>query len=223
MAMLNLTAKSQKALKSLASIDDAALQELSGLLAQHLQELSEPSDALALSLNFKKLPHDQAFELLNFFAPFCMVRLSESTDYKELVDAVLNNLSSADNDDPLTIPQRRQLKGQLTKILSNPMLALKSKAIRLQTTHDKVFQKAEFFSDIRPVFSVNGKPSIDAAVTVQTLRLDFYEEGEVKTFSCAMDSKDIRLLKGALERAEKKEKALFSMLDRAGISTFKVE
>lgn len=220
--MVNLTSKAHRALEKLLNIDGAEVEELANLLTEHLEQLNEPSDARLLSTKFKKLDAGKAFDLLDFLAPFCIAQLSESKDYRKLIEGTLISLSVS-TVVSLTKLQRATLKSRLTKIFSNPVLALKSKAIRLKTTQDKTYQRADVLTDMRPVFSVNGNATVEAAVTFQTLRIEFYENGATKSFSCAMDSKDIRDLKDLLDRAEKKEKALFGMLKQSGISTLKVE
>ena len=221
--VLNLNTKSQKALKSLLSLSGSQIDELAAFLAENLEKLGESADALALSNDIKGVPHEVAYPLLDFFAPFCMQRLSAARDYKELVDAVLQNFSRLGEDGNLTAVEQKKLKSQLHTIFSNPTLALKSKGVRLQSDHDKVFKSAELLSDIRPIFSVNGKPTIEAAVTFQNLKIQYFEDGQVRYFYCALDSKDLESVKDVVDHALKKQKALLDMLGKAGVSTFKVE
>jgi CRISPR/Cas system-associated endoribonuclease Cas2 len=221
--VVNLNAKSMAALRKLIFVDEHGVAEILQVLESDLEKLRGPSATFDAASNFKAIDRETGYSILEFLTGFCISRLSRSKDWKEVVDAVLVNVTRSDVEPKLKTGELKKLEQRLKRILSNQTLALKSKAIRLQSTHDKIFLGCEVVSDIRPVYSLNGSPKIEAAMSFHMLHLEFHHEGERSTFYCALDSKDIKTLRDVLDRAVKKESAIESLLQDAKLPRFKVE
>lgn len=216
--VLNLTAKSQKVLRKLAELGEPERNELLQFLEDNLEQLGSSANTMDVAAKAVKLDREVAFLLLDFLSGLCVQRLSTQKKYQDLVDAVIDSLKRADGNPEFSPAELKKIRASLSGILSSPTLALKSKAIRLQTTHDKVFANAELFSDVRPVFAVDGKAEIEAAISFHTLRIDYYHDGASHTFSCALDAADLKKLGEALERTSKKQAAIAGLLKRSKLS-----
>lgn len=112
------------------------------------------------------------------------------------------------------------LETRLQKIFSaGRVISLTSKAFDVMTEQDRIYCGGRVLSDVRPVF-LGGADSISAAVVIHNLRLAYHQDGEHLEFSVAMNRTDLRSLIEALERAEKKDQALRSFIQNAGVPFF---
>ena len=58
---------------------------------------------------------------------------------------------------------------------------------------------------------------------IHTLRIYYYQSGELKSFFVAMDDEDVRKLRDALDRAQKKSTTLRAVAKSANIPVIKIE
>ncbi|MDP7738996.1 hypothetical protein [Mycobacterium paragordonae] len=116
--------------------------------------------------------------------------------------------------------EKKQLPGRLTALLSARSFRAFSKAIDVSRETDRVLNVSRILSDVRPVFGQDAAEDPLGALVVHTLRIDYYEQGEVKTDSFTLNAKDLEQLKDAIERAEEKERTLSRILKRAELAEF---
>lgn len=129
---------------------------------------------------------------------------------------------SKDNHFPAA--QVKSLGERLKTLLSiNDTVAVTAKAFDVMTEHKHTYCRARILSDIRPVFT-NSTESASAAVIIHNLQIGYHDggTGEHREFYVALDTDDIQALKEVVERAEKKTKALESILKRAKTPYLKV-
>ncbi len=199
------------------------LAELSEFLEENLESLGGPDATfdMARGAKFKTIDPELAFRVLDTVVPL-VFSTSGTAETKRAVDDVVRAFAA-------TQPQskaaelkaiQRKLRKNIGALFENPRVRLKSKAMRLLTTHEKAYQDCEIVSDIRPVFSADGKVSVEAAVLFHTLRIGHGSEGD--SVYIAMDAADLRKLKEAVERAITKEQSLAKLLARAGVEHIKV-
>jgi hypothetical protein len=62
-----------------------------------------------------------------------------------------------------------------------------------------------------------------ATLIHHSLRLEYLEDGETRTFSVSLDRMDIDKLRAALDRATKKERGLVELITAAGVRFLDVE
>ena len=86
--------------------------------------------------------------------------------------------------------------------LDHPIVMLQ-KVQELAYTHEKVFQDASIYTDLRPVFNVAGD-KIRAAVLTNVLTLNFQDGENRQRISLTLDLEDLVLLRKMCERAELK-------------------
>lgn len=114
----------------------------------------------------------------------------------------------------------------LREVLSlHDTLGVRAKAYRLMPQHQHVFRRSEIYSDIRAVFRPD-KPEIkpSAAIIVHSLKIDYYEDYEIKALYFGLSYNDLYQLKNTVERAIKKHECLKTMIaDNLGIQCLEEE
>ncbi len=139
------------------------------------------------------------------------VRTSEEVD--DFAEAIAEAASEARSEGfPFDENDRKTLKDRLVKIFEGSGgLEITMKAAGVVADQDHLFLQGRVLTDIRPVFDREGK-SVDAAVIVHNLRIHYAESADDKDFYVALDTGDLRSLRAALDRAEKKAECLQILL-----------
>jgi len=100
------------------------------------------------------------------------------------------------------------LKERIQKLFElGKIIGLRSKALEVMSSQDRVFCTVRLLSDIRPVFQ-ESPDTISSAMVIHNLRIGYHKNGEHQEFSVAMNTEEVRKIKEVLERAEKKTKTL---------------
>lgn len=134
-----------------------------------------------------------------------------SSDHSEavenLVEAVVESIRSDLVEE--SEPEKFDLfKAFLIKVLSIDALRLGAKGLRLMTQHEHVYRKGEIFTDVRPVFGLNGLEPPKAAVVVHTLKIEHFNEHRRHTIYLALDRDDLLQLQEKVGRALEKHRLL---------------
>jgi hypothetical protein len=121
-------------------------------------------------------------------------------------------------------PSWARLKGNLVQLLElEGALPVASKALNVVTEQDRVFSQARVLSDLRSVFKDDPEVPPWAVAVIHTLRIHYYQSGELKAFFVAMDDEDIRKLRETLDRAQKKSRTLKTLAASANIPVINIE
>jgi hypothetical protein len=123
----------------------------------------------------------------------------------------------------LSPDERLALRIRLTTLLSSQVLQLTAKATDLLTSGERLFVSVRVVSDIRPVFPRIGTASPAASVLIHKLRIEYLENGEVRSFMIDLDGSDIAKMQSALSRAADKDESLGAFTDRSGFPEITVE
>lgn len=140
-------------------------------------------------------------------------------------DVVRDILSSKD----LAAPEDRyeHLYRYLVDVFSIEALEITTKAVNVNIDHEHTFGNARILTDVRPVFrgaSAETEAQTPAgALIVHTLKLSYYQNGQLEDFYIALDTDDVNRLRDVLDRADSKARGLESMLSAAGVPYFGVE
>jgi len=124
--------------------------------------------------------------------------------------------------DPNIFPHDKAsiLRDRIQKLLSiGKVMALAAKTLDVMTDQDKIFCAVKVLSDIRPVFQ-DSTDAVSAAVVIHNLRIGYHQDGEHREFSVAMSLEDVRKVKEAMERAERKSYTLKAFVQNSGITYF---
>jgi hypothetical protein len=125
---------------------------------------------------------------------------------------------------PLAPESRARLKANLVPLLSlDGALGVASKALSVVADQNRIFIHARVLSDLRAVFKEDPEVSPSAMAIVHTLMIRYHESGDLKSFFVALDDEDVRKLRGALERAQKKSTTLKSVAKSANIPIIRIE
>lgn len=211
-------------LAEFANYGPTEVAELAEFIESNLEALASPEVTYerATDESFKALGSSRAFRSLDTLVPLVYSVLSNSTDSKAAIGDVLRAFVSSrtGSDSAETKATEKRLKKNIAKLFDNATIRLKAKSIRLLSSHENNFSECEIISDVRPVFSADGKINIEAAVFFHTLRIGYSNERE--NFYVTMDAADLRKLRTALDRAIQKEESLAKFIERAGVEHVKV-
>jgi hypothetical protein len=118
------------------------------------------------------------------------------------------------------IKGKKAFKERLSFLLNNSQIYYASKTRELANEYGNVYISSRIVSDIRPIFGMDLDESPKGGMIIHSLHVHFKAdaEGDHKDIFMALDSKDIKSLKDMLIRAEKKEVALKSILEKSGLT-----
>jgi hypothetical protein len=117
-----------------------------------------------------------------------------------------------------------RLRDYLVQLLQlEGALPVASKALNVITEQDRIFSQSRILSDLRSVFKDDPEVPPWALAVIHTLRIHYYQSGELKAFFVAMDDEDIRKLKETLDRAQKKSRTLRALAASAKIPVINIE
>ena len=212
-------------MSELAKLSAKSAKEFAGFIANHVEELASPSAVYKLAFDHpvKGVEPMTVFALADALVPFVYDALPRLRDADELVHSIIisaERTAQIRGHGQFSEGAGKKLRANLLAVLDNNAVRLKAKALKLLNAQDRAFQSSEVLSDIRPVLKTDGSIAIEAAVVYHTLRIR--HTGTDRSFSVALDSKDLRDLKAAVDRAIEKESALSSMIQKAGVEQVKV-
>lgn len=110
-----------------------------------------------------------------------------------------------------------QTADRLKKLLELKQVKTLAKAVDLLYDQPNVLQSTRILTDVRPVFTTTDS-SFESAVITQTLRIKYFESGEIRSLNIAIDEADIRQLIAACERAMSKSEAIRRALVPTGLT-----
>lgn len=150
--------------------------------------------------------------------------LSLRGQMREVTPDELAETVSESDDLGLDEDSRALLRRRLADALGTDALSTTAVAVDLQTQHQRNYQSARIFTDIRPVFQDDLEAGPSGAVIVETLQLQTWNRtGGGEEFFVALDEADLHDLQRAVERAVKKTDALRTFLDQKGVPYFELE
>lgn len=116
--------------------------------------------------------------------------------------------------------QWKRLRKFLVAALSlERSLGTAAKAGPVLTHHERIFAGARIMTDLRPIYHLDVSEKPDAAVIIHMLRITQRDNfGKQSDEYFALDSNDIATMKELVDRAEKKEKALRSLMANSGLT-----
>lgn len=118
-------------------------------------------------------------------------------------------------------------RGRVTRLLRADAIRITVRALDLAVSDDRVVLRSRVLTDVRPVFPAEHTDSDSltplATLIRHSLRLEYLEDGETRTFVASLDRIDMEKLKAALDRAAKKERGLVELINAAGVRYLDVE
>ena len=210
--------QAEKFLK-LLELSEAGLSEFITLISERLEDLTAKDVAWATTSSLKKVDRKLAFSILDVLMPFCFGFASKGEKVETTVNSALAALALTVPGEQLAIGKRTELKKRLTKLLNADGFMLKAKAFRLLHDTSNTFSEASILSDIRPIFLDQPSLTVEAAVVIHNLKIDYHQDGgSTKQLYVSMDSVDLAKLAKTIDRALKKDSALSKVISKANLA-----
>lgn len=207
MRQIRIPDRHRPALQALA---DATLKSARDA-ARALEGLGPLSDQATLAKTISKILGDGSeSEAANVVD--ALIGLHSLLAYREWpIEEVASSVSVAE-ELQLTGKKRKRLAQILEILLAVPVIENTAKATDIATERERVFAGSRVLTDVRPIFERDPNQPPGGAVITQTLRIDFFAEGEEHSLFVAMDDRDLRDLSSTLERAIDKTDSLRDFL-----------
>lgn len=186
-----------------------------------LSETLNSTRASKLFQNVERVAENKQFSeaLCRQLISLSAYRRAKKIEPTDAVDALLRSFEAAPESEHISGWLNRHRDG-IIKLLSSDNVRLSAKSLQLSTDHSALFISGNILTDLRPVFD-GAREAIQGGVVVQTLRLHFYEDGNEKDVSIAMDSDDIDNLLVELNKAKTKAESTRKLFDKElGIEVF---
>lgn len=144
----------------------------------------------------------EAKEMVELFSSILRVQYVYRIKNEELVQKVYESLTSYEWED-VKLPE--DIKERLNRtITSLEILKKRVKSKYLEYYREKIASKFNIISDIRPVFNDISLEDAFGAILLNTLVIDYYENGEMKQLHLALDLEDIKELENTIKRTKLK-------------------
>jgi hypothetical protein len=197
----------------LFSLNDSAFNSIFKSLSN--TQFTKSIDKLA-SLVLPKGMEQNKIEEIFYSVSSLTFFLEKGLSSEEVVDIICSTLEYKK---PAIKKDKQRLRTRLLQLLNNQQMFYASKAHDLSTEYSNVFLQARVITDIRPIFNLHIEDRPSAGVIVHNLHLHYKgdEEGGHKDIFIALDSDNIKNLKEALIRAEKKEVGLNKLFEQSKI------
>lgn len=212
MANLRVPSPLVRGIRTLATINDSALKDL--LTALEHAPLSLDNQALVGSVasHASSLDPTEVAQIVTDVVGLIRYRNDLGIPTLEFAEGISTS-SDLDLDDE----QRSVLVERLRTFLSVPTLVLVEKALGVLGDNERDFAEARILTDARPIFASETIDRPSAVVILHSLRIRYYQDGRLKDFYVALDTRDLSQLKDVVERAITKQAALVASLSDTGI------
>ena len=210
MAKLKLPDAGRLALKTLASLSTEERQGLAEKIREVQPSLVAAELIESVTANFAS--KIEVAEMVRMLLGLYYFRLSQRLSPEQIVSDVVEEMKNSEFSEPSG--GWASFKENLEVLLSIEVpLGVTSKALDVQTQHQRVFSQARIVTDLRPVFGVDPAAKPTAAVIVHTLKIEYRESGTKRQVFIALDKNDLKELKDLLDLAEKKEASIEALLE----------
>lgn len=162
---------------------------------------------------------DDVREMVDVLTSLHYIRAEMDLALEDFVDVVCDALADVE-DDAIPKPNDGDWQGvrnRLTLVLGVETLGVVAKANVLWFQQDHSFADTQILTDLRPVFGPNPEEAPAAAMIVHQLRIEYIEGLARKEFFVAMNVADLQRLRATLDRAERKEESMRSLLKAASV------
>ncbi len=213
---INIPKSIRKDITLLASLSPETFAEVEAAL-QAMPILINPQDLDAYCTTSTTTKPRELHEIARAGISLAGGRLSTDLDIPQFVAEVV--AASADWEEFGDKPElQKTLAERVGILLSIDSVSMGAKAAIILHETPRHVIGTRILTDVRPIF---GEGEITAPITsliAHTLRIEYHEGGEIKSFFASLDRADIDKLKAQSDRALAKEVALKSTLGSAGIN-----
>ncbi|MGD1087413.1 MAG: hypothetical protein ABR955_01625 [Verrucomicrobiota bacterium] len=225
MASLTIPDEDLPVLKAISELDDPQFNSLISAFGETNPTLRRRQFIGNVKEKVKTIETDELSEICRVIFILYAMKERAELSAKDLANDVGESiLESVSKDFEFSTGKKEILISRLQKLLGfEKTMAVTSKAFDVMTEHKHTFCRARVLSDIRPVFTSTAD-SASGAMIIHNLQIGFHDggTGKHKEFYVALDTDDIKSLKEVIARAEKKTKALESILKSSSVPYLEV-
>lgn len=124
----------------------------------------------------------------------------------------------------LEIPRAEQpeLAGTISATMSATSVKALATAAFVYGEHDRLYADSSVFVDVRPVFD-KGSGEVLGAVLTRKLRIEYFEDGELRSVEIAFQERNYDQLNTALQAGKRDSLGTEQLLRTAGVNVFKFD
>jgi hypothetical protein len=173
--------------------------------------------------SFKNLSSIDASNILDALSTLLMISERKGILCGDVIDDFAKSINENEKIDFKIEPNLiDKFKKRLLELLGNEKVFNSVKSSELYAGHEKLFSSVQIFTDIRPVY-INSDELPKTAIISTTLRLNYFDGESNKVIYIAIDEKDIKSIKKAIEFAENQINCFSNMLDKMNVKKIKIE
>ncbi len=224
MAAIRIPKQFEQGIVKILNLPDGVAAAL--LLALQASPLSLKPKVMSLSISekIKDLSEAEIEQIVLTLTSLYMAQASLEMSAPEFLDGLIEAIEeSSSKPADFTEDARSKFKQRLADLLNIDSFGTAAKAQEVLHEQQYALSQVRILTDIRPVFGKEKIESPVAAVLVHTMKLTYISEGKIREFFVAMDTSDIKILRDALERAEKKAESMKEMISKTGVSIIEPE
>jgi hypothetical protein len=224
MAALTIPKQFEQGIVKIINLPDEVATALVAALRASPQSLKPKALAASIAERVQGLSETEIQQLLPTLTSLYMARASLGISAQEFLESVVEAVATSHSAPAnFTADTREKFKQRLANLLDVESFGVSVKAQEVLHEHQYALSRVRILTDIRPVFGNEKIESPLAAVLVHTMKITYLAEGEIREFFVAMDTSDIKMLKDALERAEKKAESIKVAISNTGLNIIEPE
>lgn len=219
MEELQIPDKFKPGFKLILSIDSTTVEKLMDALRQASPSLLIEDLASTLASRIEVLTEEEVINILE-----ALISLFNLRDYSGIsINKLIKGISQAIQEDEefpkISDEQEQEFGRRLATFLEfDTVLNVTSKAIDVVRDHERIFTSSRILTDMRPIFESEVENGPAGVAIVHMLKIEYVDLDGKHEFFVALNSIDLDQLRQQLDRADRKEKAIAVMLNKANIS-----
>jgi len=155
-------------------------------------------------------------EILEVITGLHHARAYADVPLDEFVSDVSGSIrSTVDPDFPTTGPALDRFKDRLKAFLGIDAIARAAKSNVLRYEQERTVHGVRILTDARPIFGNSVEEPPEAIAIIHTLKIAYHRAGRLEEEFFAFDEHDLKELKNAVERAERKANSLRAVLTKS--------
>lgn len=224
MAALKIPKQFEQGVVKILNLPDGVAAALISALQTLPLSLKPKVMSLSISEKIKDLSEADIEQIMLTLTSLYMAQANLGMSAPEFLDGLIKAIEESPSKPAnFTKDVRDKFKQRLADLLNIDSFGATIKAQEVLHEHQYALSQVRILTDIRPVFGKEKIESPVAAVLVHTMKLTYMAEGKFREFFVAMDTSDVKMLRDALERAEKKAESLKEMISKTGVNIIEPE
>jgi hypothetical protein len=202
---LNISKDNQRGLAILREMSEDGFQSL-------FRDIEQSPGSIPTA---KNLSPDDAILVMDTIREMYRIRAYAGVPLEEFISDIRESLIEENQLKPDDAPRFRE---RLVRVLDVEALNVAARGFTLLNEHERVFCSVRIITDARPVYVKDPSGPPEAMVITHILRIDYHVAGGgLDEIYIGLGTNDIKELRNALDRAEKKAKSLQTAFEAAKI------